>query len=148
MAYGFFSWFFGIVLGFIAGGIFVAALYLTWTKIRNFFLKRKMPKDPKVLLNPGNPEKLNQQEVKDNDRKQSAKFREYEKLRRTGVTNSKGGERQAAGFPSAPTADSGTTPSLSKRTILQNEPDSSTSGIDRNSKKGIQLIEPTDISDK
>ena len=130
----FWGWLFGILGAIVLGGV----IGMVTIMILDFFMKKKyMSKKPDVSLM-SKPEKkqLNEQEVKEDDQRRDAEFREYEKLRRiaTGKPNVEG-----------KSGVSSTASKLSEQGILPNDDGSSSRKSDGNSTKGIQCTKIADI---
>ena len=137
MAVGFFGWFFGMPVAFLAGGIFFAVVYSAWDYWKTRKAKR-FPRDKSVLLDPGK-QNLNVEEVIKNDRNRSDKLREFERLRTT-----QGGESKAPRVSSEPT---GTT-SVPERTILSNDARSDSAGNERITPQRVIVPQPADLYDQ
>lgn len=147
------AWFFAI-LGALFSGAFVAFL-ITW--IYDYFLKRRLAKKVKILsdsdLAKPNRKELNEQEVKEDERREYAEFRDFEKLKRIATTRA-GDNRTERENPNrrrespSPTRTS----SIPKRAVLQddvsldiardNKEDRRANGI---AKERIQRIKIADI---
>lgn len=83
----------GIIFGSLLLGLIIFAfLYLVFTKMKDWKIKRKIPKDKKLVKDYIETNKeffksppkeiIDIKEVEDNDRRRNDRFREFEKLRR------------------------------------------------------------------
>lgn len=128
----FLFWFFSILLSIIAGAVATILIYGAFIFLRDtFFFKKGIPKDKKKIqeyikdnpekfekTNPGKPLKEDKDKELENGKRERAKFREFEKLRRAerlrGVTARSPGEGK-------PNNSIEGTRELSERRVLQNE---------------------------
>ena len=95
--------------------------------------------------NPGKAKELNQEEVKQNERDRIAKFREFEKLRRSGTAEEPDAK---ANRNESGTSKHDSSTELQGPELLLDNANIENERTKRNHEKSIQLIEPTDFSDK
>lgn len=89
----------GLLLVLVLSFMLAFSFYFLGGWVTDKIRKKRMPKDPKILLNPGKPIQLTEKEVNENERQQFTRFREYEKLRRLKEKsgNNRGGSATSGG---------------------------------------------------
>ena len=145
MSLSFWLWLGATMGALIFGAITFWILYLCYDYIFNVIkLKKKIPKELNNpdFLNPGKPN-INDKEVRENERIKSAKFREYEKLRRIAIKSGRSKQNNSTSTGNK---------QQSKRSLLQDEYSDEPTGDEgsntrdkRDSEKGFQPVKPTDI---
>lgn len=124
-------WLIGIIGSLLIGAFIVSVIFFIYSFFNNIKIKKAManlpkskkeiseyiknPEVKKLMLDGGTPTNSDEKEVKEDERKKSGKFREFEKLRRI-----------AQGKPGTYSADKGDD-KLSKRSDIQERFDSSSS---------------------
>lgn len=128
--------------GLIVGLMLTFIALFTYDSFTTYLKKRKLPKnmqDP--LYENGGNIKIDEKEVKENERKQFTKYREFEKLRRIGNNQTKREVSRSSGTVSPSSRDA----EPKGRDLLSNDANSLPKGTERNSKEDGELPEPTSI---
>lgn len=127
----FFLFFFTVIGSVIIGGLAGLVLVTIFNKFLKLYLWKRRPKDDNDMLNGGKEVKLNKKEVKQNDREQFKKYREFEKFRRIAQGKSGTSRKLIAERLAGEIAESG---------ILQSEPDYR----DSENEQPVKLNSPSD----
>lgn len=118
------------------GACLFAFVYIIWDTLRKMILKKRMPTDKNILLDPGKPMRLDKKEVEESERREFENARRSEEIRRDTVKRS--ADSGVTSRDSSITTDA----EYAKRTVLSPSIDQEHSRFNRDDKKRIQSRSP------